>query len=98
MSAKTTCVYSQAERGDDPSLVALFTFVARDPITKKSTRINPVDPRMPREQELFAERQQKADARRAARVASSQGTSTSGGSCTRCAHAARFWCDVSILR
>ncbi|KAK9809579.1 hypothetical protein WJX73_004048 [Symbiochloris irregularis] len=57
----------QAERGDDPSLVALFTFVARDPVTKKSTRINPLDPRMPREKELFAERQQKADARKAAR-------------------------------
>ncbi|KAL3139880.1 hypothetical protein ABBQ38_004174 [Trebouxia sp. C0009 RCD-2024] len=51
----------------EPSLVALFTFVARNPLTQKSTQLNPLQPQTPEEKQLFQERQQVADARRAAR-------------------------------
>lgn len=55
---------------DEPSLVALFTFVARNPLTQKSTQLNPLQPQTPEEKQLFQERQQVADARKAARNAS----------------------------
>ena len=55
---------------DEPSLVALFTFVGRNPLTQKSTQLNPVQPQTPEEKQLFQERQQVADARKAARNAS----------------------------
>lgn len=51
----------------EPSLVALFTFVARNPLTQKSTQLNPLQPQTAEETQLFQERQQVADARRAAR-------------------------------
>jgi acyl-coenzyme A thioesterase 9 len=51
----------------DPSLVALFTFVARDPSTKHAARVNPVLPGTDLEKMWFLERQQLAAARRAAR-------------------------------
>ena len=54
----------------EPSLVALFTFVARHPLTQKSTQLNPLKPQTPKEKQLFAERQAVADARKAARNAS----------------------------
>jgi len=50
--------------------VALFTFVARHPLTKKSTQLNPLQPQTPEEKQLFEERQAVADSRRAARKAS----------------------------
>ena len=49
------------------SLTALFTFVARDPVTKRSMPINPIQPQTPDEVALFQERQAVADARKAAR-------------------------------
>lgn len=55
---------------DEPSLVALFTFVARNPLTQKSTQLNPLQPQTQEEKQLFQERQQVADARKAARNAS----------------------------
>ena len=50
--------------------MALFTFVARNPLTQKSTQLNPLQPQTPEEKQLFQDRQQVADARRAARNAS----------------------------
>ncbi|KAK9810539.1 hypothetical protein WJX72_012385 [[Myrmecia] bisecta] len=52
---------------DDPSLVAWFTFVARDPVTQKAMRVSPVVPQTDVEKERYAERQLIADERRAAR-------------------------------
>jgi hypothetical protein len=49
------------------SLTALFTFVARDPVTKRSMPINPIQPQTPDEVALFQERQAVADVRKAAR-------------------------------
>ena len=55
--------------GDDEhaNLTALFTFVARDPVTKRSMAINPLQPQTAEEVALFQERQAVADARKAAR-------------------------------
>lgn len=53
--------------------MALFTFVARNPLTQKSTQLNPLQPQTSEEKQLFEERQQVADARRAARNASAAG-------------------------
>lgn len=50
--------------------MALFTFVARNPLTQKSTQLNPLQPQTAEEKQLFQERQQVADARKAARSAS----------------------------
>lgn len=49
--------------------MALFTFVARDPITKKSMKINPLAPSSELQMQRFAERQQVSEARKAARKA-----------------------------
>ena len=51
----------------EPSLVALFTFVARHPSTKKSTQLNALKPQTAEEKQQFEERQAVADARKAAR-------------------------------
>ena len=45
----------------------MFTFVARDPVTKRSMAINPLQPQTAEEVALFQERQAVADARKAAR-------------------------------
>ena len=66
----------QKQYGDEASLVALFTFVARDPLSQKAVAINPLRPSSEADRALFAERQRVADERRAARRAASQGTST----------------------
>lgn len=50
-----------------PSLTALFTFVARDPVTKRAMAINQLVPQSPEEIDAFAERKRIADARKAAR-------------------------------
>lgn len=55
----------------EPSLVALFTFVARHPVTQKALELNKLLPATPEEKLLFEQRQMVADARRAARKASS---------------------------
>jgi hypothetical protein len=52
-----------------PSLVALFTFVARDPITGRAMRVNQLAPGTPAETEGFAQRQAVAEQRKAARAA-----------------------------
>ena len=52
-----------------PSLVALFTFVARDPISQRAMKINPLAPSTPLQKQRFAERQQVADRRKEARKA-----------------------------
>ena len=61
------CSCLQKECQGEPSLVALFTFVARHPVTKQSAQINPVQPQTSEEHQLFQERQQVADSRRQAR-------------------------------
>lgn len=63
--------------GADPSVVALFTFVARDPVTGKAMRINRLAPGTELERARFAERQAVADARKAARKAAAETPSTS---------------------
>lgn len=59
-----------------PSLVSLFTFVARDLQTLKAVPINPLQPSTSEEVQLFNERQAVADSRRLARLAEKQGKST----------------------
>ena len=54
---------------DEPSLVALFMFVARDPLTGRAMAINSLDPATKSDRARFAERQQIAQQRRAARKA-----------------------------
>ena len=54
---------------DEPSLVALFTFVARDPLSGRAMTINSLDPATETDRARFAERQQIAQQRRAARKA-----------------------------
>ncbi|KAL0055761.1 hypothetical protein WJX82_004111 [Trebouxia sp. C0006] len=51
----------------EPSLVALFTFVARHPLTKKSTQLNALKTQTAEEKQQFEERQAVADDRKAAR-------------------------------
>lgn len=63
-----TAMIVQASCRDSPSLVALFTFVARDPVTNKATQVNPVDPQTEADKASFAERQQVADDRKAQRT------------------------------
>ncbi|KAL0026597.1 hypothetical protein WJX77_009204 [Trebouxia sp. C0004] len=58
----------------EPSLVALFTFVARHPLTKKSTQLNALKPQTAEENQQFEERQAVADARKAARNQCDSGT------------------------
>ena len=65
---------AQKQYGDEASLVALFTFVARDPLSHKAVAVNPLRPSSEPDRALFAERQRIADERRAARRAASQGT------------------------
>ena len=67
---------TQKQYGDEASLVALFTFVARDPLSQRAVTINPLRPSSEADRALFAERQRVADERRAARRAASQGAST----------------------
>lgn len=63
----------------DASLTAMFTFVARDPITRKSMAVNPLQPGTPEQRRLFAERQRVADERRAARQQQPAGPASSAG-------------------
>lgn len=64
----------------EPSLVALFTFVARDPISQRAMKINPLAPSTPLQKQRFTERQQVSDrrkeARKAGKVSSSEGALT----------------------
>lgn len=48
----------------EKNLVAMFTFVARDAITGKSTSINPLEPVTEEEKAIFNERQAVYDARK----------------------------------
>lgn len=57
---------------EESSLVALFTFVARDPISQKSMKINPLEPSTALQKQRFAERQGVADRRKSARKAATQ--------------------------
>eukprot|EP00884_Botryococcus_braunii_P007169 jgi/Botrbrau1/16453/Bobra.0142s0049.1 len=57
----------QAHHQHDVSLAALFTFVARDPVTGQAMPVNPLVPGNPEEEALFRERQQIAELRRAER-------------------------------
>ena len=58
--------------------MALFTFVARDPVTGSAMRVNRLAPTTGLERARFAERQDIADKRRAARRAASESTSLEG--------------------
>jgi hypothetical protein len=79
---------AQAPYGAEASLVALFTFVARDPLSKSALAINPLVPGTDADKALFAERQRVADERRAARRAAGAGASSSGALVARCMSAA----------
>ncbi len=68
--------------------MALFTFVARDPLSKSALAINPLVPGTDADKALFAERQRVADERRAARRAAGAGASSSGALVARCMSAA----------
>jgi hypothetical protein len=57
----------------------MFTFVARDPITRQSMAVNPLQPQTPEQRRLFAERQRVADERRAARQQQPAGPASSAG-------------------
>ena len=57
----------------------MFTFVARDPITRKSMAVNPLQPETQKQRRLFAERQRVADERRAARQQQPAGPASSAG-------------------
>lgn len=46
-----------ATAGVSPALSAMFTFVARDPLTNKPMKINPLLPETPEDIQIFAERQ-----------------------------------------
>ena len=70
---------TQALYGDEASLVALFTFVARDPVTQRALAINPLLPGSAADTALFAQRQHIADERRAARQAAVQNAGIRGG-------------------
>jgi len=60
---------SSLENGVLPNISALFTFVARDPITEKSHQVNPVTPEDATGKALFAKRHAIAAARKAERQA-----------------------------
>ncbi len=55
--------------------MALFTFVARDPLTGKAMAINSLQPATDSDRQHFAERQQVAQQRRAARKGASAAVS-----------------------
>jgi hypothetical protein len=63
-------LWAQGETSE-PSLVALFTFVARDPLTGKAMAINSLQPDTDSDRALFDERQRIANQRRATRKATS---------------------------
>ena len=56
--------------------MALFTFVARDPLSQKAVAVNQLRPSSEADGALFAERQRVADERRTARRAAAEGTTT----------------------
>ena len=70
LGSKVLCVQDGTE--EEPSLVALFTFVARDPISQKSMRINPLEPSTALQKQRFAERQGVAERRKEARKTATQ--------------------------
>lgn len=71
---------SSAQDGcPDASLTALFTFVARDPVTRRSMTVNPLEPETAAQKAIFAERQALADARKAARQQGAGGGSSQQG-------------------
>jgi acyl-coenzyme A thioesterase 9 len=53
----------------DPSLVALFSFVHLDPVTKRPAKVPPLLPQTAQEQQWAAERSAVAAERKAARQA-----------------------------
>ena len=57
--------------------MALFTFVARDPVTGSAMRVNRLAPSTDLEVARFADRQDVADARRAARRAGAEPSASS---------------------
>lgn len=74
IAAQTMHAFGAAAQGDSgeepaPSLVALFTFVARDPVTGRAMRVNQLSPGTQQERERFAQRQCIAEQRKAARAA-----------------------------
>lgn len=66
--------------GPAPSMVSLFTFVARNPVDGRSTPINPLQPQTPEEQRLYDERQSVAQARRQERRREKEGVTEEGPS------------------
>ncbi len=69
----------ELQQGQQASLVALFSFVALDPVTKKAIAINPLKPATQQDQQRFDERQRVADGRRAARQAQAAAVPAAGG-------------------
>lgn len=75
----------------------MFTFVARDPITRKSMAVNPLQPQTPEQRRLFAERQRVADERRVARQQQAAAPASSAGEmCARVMSAVHRHCCVHV--
>lgn len=77
-----------------PNLSAIFTFVARDPLTHKSTKINPVLPDSNEEHKLFEEREGINQMRKALRTSPNAGLGLEGvGPGTATPAAVNKWID-----
>ena len=59
--------------GEDANLVALFTFVARHPATRKATPVNPLQPQTGQQKAWYEERRALAAARKSARKGAAAG-------------------------
>ena len=63
-STDTTSDKEQSSKQSSCVISALFTFVARDPLTGRSQRINYLEPKTEEEKKIFKIRQQNADKRK----------------------------------
>ena len=59
----------ETNQASEPVMAALFTFVARDPLTERSRKVNPLKPRSQEEFDTFQARQAVATRRKALRAA-----------------------------
>ena len=73
-----TAGLQQQQRQPQPSLVAMFSFVHLDPVSKRPSPVVQMLPVTPHDKAEAAVRQALADARRCARLALSEGTQVLG--------------------
>jgi hypothetical protein len=86
----------QQHNSSQPNLVALFTFVARDPTTGKATPVNPLVPGTKQEKGWYREREEIALARKAARMAGAEYGQPPGGAAV--AWAQSLMVEAEVLR